>query len=201
MTFDDRYRLEVGSQVLELSYHGVAHAPGNIFIHAPKQRTLMVVDVIFPGWMPWRRFALAQDVPGYFAQVDTISRWSFDTLVGGHVGRTGTPADVATQRAFMQDLKAAAQAALKTTVPARRARRGRPRQSVGRVRSLHRSRRGELRQPADAEVVAAARRLRRLHLGPVLCDGTEPAHRLMPDEEQPRRPASTPGGSDCPIGV
>ena len=21
----------------------------------------MVVDVVFPGWMPWRRFALAQD--------------------------------------------------------------------------------------------------------------------------------------------
>jgi glyoxylase-like metal-dependent hydrolase (beta-lactamase superfamily II) len=118
VTFDDRYRLEVGSQVLELSYHGLAHAPGNIFIHAPKQRTLMVVDVIFPGWMPWRRFAVAQDVPGYFAQVETISRWSFDTLVGGHVGRTGTPADVATQRAFMQDLKAAAESALKTTVPA-----------------------------------------------------------------------------------
>jgi len=118
VTFEDRYRLEVGSQVLELSYHGVAHAPGNIFVHAPKQRTLMVVDVIFPGWMPWRRFALAQDVPGYFAQVDTISGWSFDTLVGGHVGRTGTPADVATQRAFMQDLKAAASSALKTTVPA-----------------------------------------------------------------------------------
>ena len=118
VTFDDHYRLEVGSQVLELSYHGVAHAPGNIFIHAPKQRTLMVVDVIFPGWMPWRRFAVAQDVPGYFAQVETISGWSFDTLVGGHVGRTGTPADVLTQRAFMHDLKTAAQAALKTTVPA-----------------------------------------------------------------------------------
>jgi glyoxylase-like metal-dependent hydrolase (beta-lactamase superfamily II) len=118
ITFDDRHRLAVGSQVLELSYHGVAHAPGNIFIHAPKQRTLMVVDVIFPGWMPWRRFAVAQDVPGYFAQVETISRWSFDTLVGGHVGRTGTPADVATQLAFMQDLKAAAETALKTTVPA-----------------------------------------------------------------------------------
>ena len=63
MTFDDKYRLSVGSQVLELSYHGNAHVPGNIFIYAPKQRTLMVVDVIFPGWMPWRRFAVAQDIP------------------------------------------------------------------------------------------------------------------------------------------
>ena len=61
VTFDKNTGWSVGSQVLELSYHGNAHVPGNIFIYAPKQRTLMVVDVIFPGWMPWRRFALAQD--------------------------------------------------------------------------------------------------------------------------------------------
>ena len=46
VTFTDRYRLSVGSQTLELSYREAAHAPGNIYIHAPKQRTLMVVDVI-----------------------------------------------------------------------------------------------------------------------------------------------------------
>ncbi len=118
VTFDNEYRLVVGSQVLELSYHGNAHVPGNIFIYAPKQRTLMVVDVIFPGWMPWRRFALAQDVPAYFEQVKKISKWQFDTLVGGHVARTGTHGDVMTQLAFMEELKAAAETALKTTAPA-----------------------------------------------------------------------------------
>ena len=41
---------------------------------------------------------------------------TFDTLVGGHVARTGTHADVATQLAFIEDLKTAA-AALKTTAP------------------------------------------------------------------------------------
>ena len=117
VTFDDRYRLSVGSQVLELSYHGTAHAPGNIFMYAPKQRTLMVVDVVFPGWMPWRRFAVAQDVPGVFDQVKKISTWEFDTLVSGHVARTGTRADVETQLAFMEDLKRAAETALKTTTP------------------------------------------------------------------------------------
>jgi glyoxylase-like metal-dependent hydrolase (beta-lactamase superfamily II) len=117
VTFDDRYRLSVGSQILELSYRGTAHAPGNIFIHAPKQRTLMIVDVIFPGWMPWRRFAVAQDIPEYFAQVEAINHWDFDTLVGGHVARTGTRADVAMQLAFMEDLKSAAETALKRTAP------------------------------------------------------------------------------------
>jgi len=115
VTFADTYTLQVGDQTLELSYHGNAHEPGNIFIHAPAQRVLMVVDVVFPGWMPWRRFALAQDIPAYFAQVDEIRRMDWSTFVGGHVARTGTHADVDTQAEFMQDLKRAATTALATT--------------------------------------------------------------------------------------
>jgi glyoxylase-like metal-dependent hydrolase (beta-lactamase superfamily II) len=115
LTFDDKYTLKVGSQVLDLSYHGVAHEPGNIFIYAPAQQTLMVIDVVFPGWMPWRRFALAQDIPGYFAQVEEIRNISFKTLVAGHVARTGTPQDVEVQMQFMNDLKTAARKALGTT--------------------------------------------------------------------------------------
>jgi glyoxylase-like metal-dependent hydrolase (beta-lactamase superfamily II) len=115
VTFKDRYTLKAGSLVLELSYHGNAHEPGNIFIYAPAQRTLMVVDIVFPGWMPWRRFAVAQEVSAYFAQVEQIERLDFDTLVSGHVARTGTKADVELQLAFMNDLKSAAGDALKTT--------------------------------------------------------------------------------------
>ena len=117
VTFQDRYTLEVGGQILELSYHGVAHEPGNIFIYAPSHQTLMVVDVIFPGWMPWRRFALAQDVPGYFAQVEEIRSFPFTTLVAGHVARTGTRADVELQSEFMQAVKSAAARALAATTP------------------------------------------------------------------------------------
>ena len=94
VTFSDRYTLHVGNQVLELSYHGNGHEPGNIFIHAPAQRVMMVVDVVFPGWMPWRRFAVAQDIPGSIAQVEELRKMDWDTLVGGHVARTGTHADV-----------------------------------------------------------------------------------------------------------
>jgi glyoxylase-like metal-dependent hydrolase (beta-lactamase superfamily II) len=114
-TFSDRYTLRVGNKVLELSYHGNAHEPGNIFIYAPSQRVLMVVDVVFPGWMPWRRFALAQDIPGYFAQVEEIRKMDWDTLVGGHVARTGTRADVDLQSEFNADVKQAAATALAST--------------------------------------------------------------------------------------
>jgi glyoxylase-like metal-dependent hydrolase (beta-lactamase superfamily II) len=117
VTFADKYTLKVGSQVLELSYHGVAHAPGNIFIYAPAQKTLMIIDVVFPGWMPWRRFALAQDIPAYFKQVEEINNMEWDTLVGGHVERTGTHADVAQQLEFMNDLRDVTRKALKSTNP------------------------------------------------------------------------------------
>ena len=117
VTFADRYTLRVGGQVLELSYHGNAHEPGNIFISAPAQRVLMVVDVVFPGWMPWRRFALAQDIPAYFAQVEEIRKLDWDTLVGGHVARTGTHADVDVQAEFNGDVKGAAATALISTKP------------------------------------------------------------------------------------
>jgi glyoxylase-like metal-dependent hydrolase (beta-lactamase superfamily II) len=117
VTFSDQYTLRVGKQLLELSYHGNAHEPGNIFIYAPTQRVLMVVDVVFPGWMPWRRFALAQDIPGYFAQVEEIGKLNWDTLVAGHVARTGTHADVAMQAEFDQEIKEAAKKALAATEP------------------------------------------------------------------------------------
>jgi glyoxylase-like metal-dependent hydrolase (beta-lactamase superfamily II) len=103
--------------VLELSYHGNGHQPGNIFIHAPAQRVLMVVDVVFPGCVPWRRLALAKDIEGYVAQVEQISQMDWDTVVGGHVARTGTHADVQLQGDFNRDLKQAATAALAATTP------------------------------------------------------------------------------------
>ncbi len=117
VTFKDKYTLRVGTQVLELSYTGIAHEAGNIYIYAPAQETLMIIDVVFPGWMPWRRFALAKDVPGYFEQVKEINDMKWKTLVSGHVARTGTHADVAMQLEFMNDLKNAARSALASTKP------------------------------------------------------------------------------------
>ena len=65
VTFDERYVLEVGGQVLQLAFNGPNHSPDNIFIFAPQHRTLMVVDVVFPGWIPFKGLAVSQDIPGW----------------------------------------------------------------------------------------------------------------------------------------
>lgn len=112
--FDHSFTLEVGGKRLELSYPGNNHEPGNIFIHAPDQGVMMAIDLIFPGWMPWRRLALAEDVPGFIAASQALLDYDWDVLVSGHVTRLGSRADVEVQNEFVADLQVAAGTALGT---------------------------------------------------------------------------------------
>ena len=105
VTFDDKYTLELGSQKLELKYNGPIHEPGNIFIYAPKQKVLMVVDVVFPGWTPFKDLAMAQDVPAFLAAHDKIFNYDFDTYIGGHLTRLGTKEDVKIQKEYFEDIQ------------------------------------------------------------------------------------------------
>ncbi|MGH6915098.1 MAG: MBL fold metallo-hydrolase, partial [Geminicoccales bacterium] len=114
ITFADSYTLTVGDQTLQLDYHGSNHEPGNIFIYAPEQKVLMLVDVVFPGWVPFQDLALAEDVPGFIAAHDQALDYDFETFVGGHLTRLGTPEDVETQRAYIMDIQANAAEALQT---------------------------------------------------------------------------------------
>jgi glyoxylase-like metal-dependent hydrolase (beta-lactamase superfamily II) len=112
VVFDSVHTLRAGGQTLELAYRGPNHEPGNIFIHAPRQRTLMLVDVVYPGWVPLPPLSFADDVRGYIAAHDQLLAYDFDTFVGGHLTRIGTRADVETARDYITDLRAASEAAL-----------------------------------------------------------------------------------------
>ena len=108
VTFEDKYTLEVGNQKLELAYYGPMHEPGNIFIYAPNQKVLMLVDVIFPGWTPFKDLAMAHDVPEFIAAHDKVLEYDFDTYIGGHLTRLGTPEDVQIQKEYFQDIQTSA---------------------------------------------------------------------------------------------
>jgi glyoxylase-like metal-dependent hydrolase (beta-lactamase superfamily II) len=115
VTFSDTYTLQAGSQTLRLEYPGPNHEPGNSFVYAAQQKVLMAVDIIFPGWVPFKNLAVSHDIPGWIAAHDTILGYDFDTLIGGHQTRLGTADDVRTQREYVLDLKANTATALKTT--------------------------------------------------------------------------------------
>jgi glyoxylase-like metal-dependent hydrolase (beta-lactamase superfamily II) len=108
VTFDDE--LSLGQLVLR--YHGLNHQPGNLFVHAPRQRTLMVVDVVYHGWAPYRSLGLPADVHGFIDAHDTMLGYEFEHFVSGHNGRLGTRHDVEEAREHVHDLHAACARAL-----------------------------------------------------------------------------------------
>ena len=114
VTFSNKYTLTVGTQTLELEYKGPSHSPGNIFIYAPKQKVLMFIDVIFPGWTPFKWLAVAEDVPAFVDSHDWVLSYDFETLITGHLGRLGTREDVEIQKEYILDTQANAAAALQT---------------------------------------------------------------------------------------
>jgi glyoxylase-like metal-dependent hydrolase (beta-lactamase superfamily II) len=117
ITFEDSYELSAGGECLELVFHGPNHSPDNIFIYAPDYQTLMVVDVIFPGWVPFKNLAMSQDIPDWIGAQDVAMSYPWQTLVGGHLGRLGSRADAELQIQYMADLLAGARATIASLDP------------------------------------------------------------------------------------
>jgi len=112
--FFDPITLRVGEQTLELEYIGPNHDAGNIFIYTPRQRVLMLVDVIFPGWSPFKDLAITENVPEFIKAHDQVLSYDFKTFIGGHLTRLGTRNDVIIQKEYVLDMQANAAEALQT---------------------------------------------------------------------------------------
>jgi glyoxylase-like metal-dependent hydrolase (beta-lactamase superfamily II) len=101
VTFEDRLTLTAGEDRIELGYHGPNHSPGNIFTYLPAQRVLMLVDVVFPGWVPFAYLAESQNIPGWLEAPAQALSYPFQTFIGGHLTRLGTRDDVTIQQQYI----------------------------------------------------------------------------------------------------
>ena len=114
-TFQDEYKLRAANQTLQLSYKGINHIPGNIFIYHSASKTLMLVDIVFPGWVPFDRLGEVSYVPGFIKAHDQILAYDFVHYVGGHLSRSGTRDDVQTQKNYVTDLFGNCKAAIEAS--------------------------------------------------------------------------------------
>lgn len=103
--FKKEKRLRVGNQTLDLSYKGPNHQAGNIFIYAPAVKTLMLVDVVWPGWVPYPGLGLPESVPDWIRAQSQILEYDFTIFIGGHLERYGTREDVLVQKEYTMDLQ------------------------------------------------------------------------------------------------
>ncbi len=115
--FEQTYTLDLGTvdgapRTLELAHPGPNHQPGNSIVFHPGSRTLMAVDIVYPGWVPFDLLAVSADIPGWMDAHDALLDYDFDRFIGGHLGRPGNRDDVMTAKAFLDDLVAEAARAL-----------------------------------------------------------------------------------------
>ena len=68
----------------------------------------MLVDVVYPGFVPYKNLGIAEDVQGYIDAHRQALAYDFDVLVAGHVNRLGTRRDVEVEADFLDDLRASA---------------------------------------------------------------------------------------------
>jgi glyoxylase-like metal-dependent hydrolase (beta-lactamase superfamily II) len=116
-TFADHRTLEIGGERIQLAWHGSNHSPDNIYIHFPDHDTLMLVDIVLPGWAPFYGINLSEDVPGYMAAPATALSLPWTHLIAGHLGRLGTRNDVTMHQQYIADIEAGARTALANADP------------------------------------------------------------------------------------
>jgi glyoxylase-like metal-dependent hydrolase (beta-lactamase superfamily II) len=103
-TFQDRRTLEIGGERIDLAWHGANHSPDNIIIHLPDHDTLMLIDIVNPGWAPVFQSNLTEDIPGYLEAPDQALAYPWKHFIGGHNGRLGTRDDIALHQQYMADI-------------------------------------------------------------------------------------------------
>jgi len=116
-TFQDHRTLEIGGERIDLAWHGSNHSPDNIYIHLPDHDTLMLVDIVNPGWVPIYLSNLSEDIPGYIEAPANALAYRWKHFMGGHVSRLGTRDDVIMHQQYMADIDASVRKALDTLDP------------------------------------------------------------------------------------
>ncbi|MGW1214434.1 MBL fold metallo-hydrolase [Streptomyces sp. NPDC002499] len=117
ITFDKRFTLRVGGERVELAWHGTNHTPDNVYIHLPNHNTLMLVDVLLPGWVPFDSFNLNEDVPGSIAAPAKALSYPWKHFIGGHIGRLGSRQDMVVYQQYVDDIVENVKKALVTVDP------------------------------------------------------------------------------------
>ncbi|WP_202874237.1 MBL fold metallo-hydrolase [Kribbella albertanoniae] len=117
VTFDTKYTLQVGGETINLAWLGSNHTPDNIYIHLPDHKTLILIDVVIPGWASFAAFNVNSDVPGSIAAPDRALDFPWKHFIGGHLGRLGTREDLALHQQYLADIVANVRIALATVDP------------------------------------------------------------------------------------
>jgi glyoxylase-like metal-dependent hydrolase (beta-lactamase superfamily II) len=116
IVFENEYILSLGQEEIELKNQGNFHSTdADIFIYLPKQKALIAIDILSPGYAPFKNFEITLDFHRYLTVYDTILAYDFELILTGHLGIWGVRKDVLDSREYVHDVEATAKYVLEKT--------------------------------------------------------------------------------------
>ncbi len=104
VTFDKKKDLLLGGEKIELIYPGPAHTAGNIVVHIPGKKTLVMGDMIFSGFHPYIDWNAGSDTENWVRWLEKLSQWDIQSVVPGH-GAPGGKELVKKQARYLADMR------------------------------------------------------------------------------------------------
>lgn len=104
-TFTGSFTLKKGDKEIFLSSPLNYHSnEGDLFVSIPKDKFLMVVDVLAPGYVPFKNLDLSNNIHEYLKVFDKILSFDFDVFIGGHLSSIGSKEDVKISKEYVMDV-------------------------------------------------------------------------------------------------
>jgi hypothetical protein len=115
---DDSWSLDLSNNVkIQLSVVG-GHSVDDVLLFVPPVNEyggfVHLVDLVFPGWVPFSYFAITKDLRRFIAAHEKALELDFAVLSGGHLTRLGTKQDVEVSLEYTRDVVSSATNAVKT---------------------------------------------------------------------------------------
>ena len=104
-TFNGALVITKGDKQIHLSNHMNYHSnEGDLFVSIPNDKFLMVIDVLAPGYVPFKNLDLSNNVHNYLKVFDQILAYDFDVFIGGHLTGIGSREDVVENKEYVMDI-------------------------------------------------------------------------------------------------
>ncbi len=115
-TFEDEFTLTVGRESIQFrSIKNFHSTDADTLIYLPRNKFLIAIDTISPGYAPFKEFEVTPDLEAYISILDIILAYDFDRILTGHLGILGERADIEQASAYVQDVEKAAAQAIEST--------------------------------------------------------------------------------------
>tara|TARA_B100000686_G_scaffold354817_1_gene467423 strand:- start:1387 stop:2433 length:1047 start_codon:yes stop_codon:yes gene_type:complete len=88
IAFDKKYTLSFGGPKIDLIFVSEGHDMGNVMVHIPERKVLMIVDVATPKAVPFKNFSTV-DLYGQILGIQRALSLDWNIYVAGHLYRPG----------------------------------------------------------------------------------------------------------------